>query len=265
MKSTSRCLRCLRCLLSAGVWLVSLCAPIDAALALAITSNRLEISNIHITPSAGTLAIDPWTAEARAFASNSLGETRGDFDTTMGTARTLAAANAVVVWADGHGSAGTLPLDAVGRTNINLPGHDNEADATGAGSLYTFFMVTGGTGAVNVAFSMDIAGEQSGLTDSVGYVDRNEIIATLDLDGSNVLFYEHLERIGPDDSFNFPTSVSRSASRSLVYGTPYFVLIQADAETNAHNVPEPGGLALVLTSLTGLAVQSRRRKTAATQ
>ena len=86
---------------------------------------------IAAATASGTLTIDPWTAEARAFASNSLGESKGPTDTSFGTARTLASADAVVTWADGHGSADTLALKALGSSNINLPGHDNEADASG--------------------------------------------------------------------------------------------------------------------------------------
>ena len=131
MKST------LRCLISSGMLFASLCVALPAAHASVVTSNSLALSNIRITPSAGTLAIDPWTAEAHTFASNSLGESSGASDTTAGTARTLASADAVVTWADGHGSgsADTRALKALGSSNINLPGHDNEADATGVSSL----------------------------------------------------------------------------------------------------------------------------------
>ena len=257
-------------LIRSVVLFASICAVLPAAHASVVTSNSLALSNIRITLSAGTLAIDPWTAEAHTFASNSLGQSNGPTDTTFGTARTLASADAAVTWADGHGSADTLALKALGSSNINLPGHDNEADASGRGSLFTTFMVTGGTGAVDVAFAMDLLGTQTGTTDPIGYVDRNEIVASLELDGDFVLFFDQIKSIGPNMSFDLPTAKTLAGTRSLVYGTSYFVFIEADAETNAHNgIPEPASLALVLTALTGLAAQAglgrARRSTTSVQ
>jgi len=100
------------------------------------------------------------------------------------------------------------------------------------------------------------------MTDSIGYVDRNEIVATLDLDGSNVLFFDLPLGIGPNAAFDVSTSRTLTGTRSLTYDTSYFVFVQADAETIAHNVPEPAGLVLALTALAGLAAQAERRKKA---
>ena len=122
-------------LIRSVVLFASICAVLPAAHASVVTSNSLALSNIRITPSAGTLAIDRWTAEAHTFASNSLGQSIGAFDSTAGTARTVASADAFVTWADGHGSADTLSLKALGSSNVNLPGYNNEADATGVSSL----------------------------------------------------------------------------------------------------------------------------------
>ena len=76
----------MRCLISSGLLIASLCVALPAAHAPVVTSNSLALSNFRITPSVGLLAIDPWTAEARAVANNSLGESKGPSDTITVTA-----------------------------------------------------------------------------------------------------------------------------------------------------------------------------------
>ena len=70
-------------------------------------------------------------------------------------------------------------LTATGTSAINLPGINNQADSTGVGDLFTTFTITGGTGAVDVTFTMDLSASQDGTTDAFGYVRRNELVATL--------------------------------------------------------------------------------------
>ena len=83
-------------------------------------------------------------------------------------------------------------------------------------------MVTGGTGAVDIAFAMDLLGTQTGTTDPIGYVDRNEIVASLELDGSVVLLFDQLRSLGPNMSFDLPTA--KTACRHTQPGLRHLLL-----------------------------------------
>lgn len=237
-------------LLVAGISLLAA----HGAQALAITHGSMTISNIQISAGAGTLDIDPWTAQASATANNSLGESDGQFDSQPSVAR----ADAMVTWADGHSAADAIGLTTPGSSSVNLPGSNNQADSTGRGSLFTTFTVTGGTGDVNVMLSMDIDGSQDGFTDNSGSF-MNEIVAVLELDGDPKLFYDNIIHGGPGSNTTIGVNQTLSNTLTLSYDTPYFIFIEADSESNAMNVPEPGTLVLMLAGLGMLAGVATRR------
>lgn len=235
--------------------------PFQSALALVITDNSLTISGITITPAAGTVSIDPWAAEASATANNSLGQSDGQFDSSAGTA----VANATVTFATANATANAPAATAHGDTSINLPGILNQAAATGIGSLFTFFTITGGIGTVDVTFSMHLDGTQHAFADGLGQF-RNELVAILELDGSAVLFRDDILQGGPyfPDTIN-AFSVTLTATQTLAFDTPFFVFVQADAESNAINLREPSGGVLLLAGLALLVWCSRRRVAARQQ
>lgn len=240
-------------------WVV-LTVPIDAN-ALVVTDNTLTISSISITPSVGTASLDPWTAEASATVDNSLGQSAGQFDSSLG----LAAANAAVSFVTAHGQADALAVTANASSAINLPGILNQAEATGLGNLFTVFTLSGGSGDVDVTFSMHLEGLQHGFADAVGSIRNNELIASLELEGEVVLFRDSILSGGPrfaDTTDIFSTTLSDT--RTLTFDTRYFVFIQADAESNGINrIAEPTGLALILAGLGWLACFRSRRESLA--
>src|SRR5215471_18451891 len=248
-------------LLVAGI---GLCAP-SGAHALVITDSTLTISNILITSASGTVQFDPWTAEASATANNSLGQSDGQFDSTAINLGSTAQASATVTWATAQGPANASNLTAKGSSAVNLPGILNQADSTWRGSLFTSFTVTGCTpgNSVDVTFSMDLSGSQHGFADALGSF-TNELTASLELDGSPLLFFDTILSGGP----GFPDttkgiSQNLNAKQTLTFGTPYFVFIQADSESNGQNVvPAPGTLSLVLACLGALAGLGMRRRVA---
>ncbi len=223
-----------------------------SALALAIADSSIAISNLLIAPASGSLVfgVDSPLTSAFAQAGNSLGEADGQFAGPD--------ANAVVTWAEGHGAASGLS-DVRAASGVNLPGILNSAFAVGQGSLFGVFSITDddpddGIEAVDVTFSMDVTGHLHGFADGLGYF-QTEIIASLSLDGSDLLFHHSALSGGP----HFPDTTvpvappTLSNMQTLNFGQEYFLFLQADSESSAYNLPEPGTLALLLGGLAGLA------------
>jgi hypothetical protein len=92
-----------------------------------------------------------------------------------------------------------------------------------------------------------------------------ETVFALELDGSPILFRHDALSIGPSASQNLAFSTTLTSSRSLQFGTSYFVFLQPDSESRGvSTVPESTtilvycGLAAVGLTLLQLAVNLRR-------
>jgi hypothetical protein len=236
--------------------LVCQCLSQPAA-ALAIADSSIALFDLSITPATGTVEFDGGVPTAQAFAqaANSLGELKNQFGSSPPDP---AHAEASVTWAEGTGDASAASFTASAASAVNLPGHDNFAASLGQGSLFGSFTITGGTGSVNVVFSMALAGHLHGFADEFGRFET-EVITALDVDGSSVLFDRFELHGGPNfPDLTIPLSEILTATLALEFDVPYFLFAQADSETFARNIPEPGTLVLTLLGLTG-AAQARRK------
>lgn|SRR5574338_218495 len=207
----------------------------------------------------------PWRSPTAASPSPTSGLAR-PIPTRCSALRPLAKASPrpPTAWANATGDApfgfnalGFGTLTGASAVNLpgfqNVPGIQNAASSQGQGSFSGILTVTGGTGSVDVTFSLDVAGLLHGFADAAGQFGT-ETIAALDLDGSNVLFRHDVMSGGP----NFPdttitVSKNLTAALPLEFGGSYFLFIQADSESSARNIPEPGTLVLTLLGLAGLA------------
>ena len=100
-------------------------------------------------------------------------------------------------------------------------------------------MITGGTGTVDVAFSVDLTGNMSVFTDECGLFADTEVIFGMELDGSPVLFFWDFLHIGASDSDARSISETLSTTVSLEFDTNYFLYLETDSESEAAAVPEP--------------------------
>lgn len=237
----------LRILLCCSMTLLS-----SRSFATVITDISLTLSNILITPTSGSVVFqDPLTAEVFVQVANSQGVLDQQFDSSAG--------GAAWVSASAQADAATMTLST--SSTMYLTGFNNQASFLSLSSLYGTFMITGGTGSVNVLLSMDVAGSLLGYTNSVGYFGQYWV-ATLSLDGTPYLFDFNFLAGGP----NTPATVltvnqSLSTTVSLLYNVPYFFysesLIDAQPEDN-YNVPEPTTLTLIVIGLGGFAARRWR-------
>ena len=238
--------------------------PLSAA-ALAMASSSITFNNLSITPASGSLTmLDPWTLTAFAEANNSLGESDDDFAFDLSPGQVNAAASVTWAAAAGAVSAPIEPLDFVvagsAASEVDIPGCSPAAAfSKGIGTLSTVFELTGGTGAVDVAFGIDIAGVLKVMTDHCGLLAATETIFTLEVDGTPVLFDRRELSVGPNSSFMETFSLRLLGLAALDFDVPHILVIEADSESEGL-VAEPPVMAMLLIGAVALAVARRRRR-----
>ena len=272
--------------LRAFIWLLvggfCLLAP-QSVYAVALAESNLSFSNLQIVPASGTVVLTPWGLEAFAEARNSLGEL--DQDYASSTSPDQVQADAAVTWANAQGDASALadPPDlnvtANANSTVDIPDHIKMAWAAsdGRGSLSNLFTITGGTGSVEVDFSVDIAGSLHVLTTNNGILAETETIFTLAVinlitgDLELLLSNDDPDKpplphllVGPNSKDDLSISETLTATPTLEFSTPglevpYFLYIEVDSESFGV-VPEPPVLALMSLGVGILVVSARKNR-----
>lgn len=209
-------------------------------------ANGSLVSSIEIVASGGALLFaDPWTGEAFADAD-------GAFDFDSGDAPSAFASSA---YAEASASAASLVASA--SSAFDIPSDVAAFSfATGRGSLFNSFMVTGGSGDVEVTFTATLSGNVSVDTGPLGVFASTEAIFAMELDGDLLGIFQTSLLIGPSASDAASISDSISASRILQFDTLYFFYAEADSESSGlTTVPEPSTL---LAGLVAIAIALAR-------
>jgi hypothetical protein len=216
---------------------------VDAS-ATAIAAGNISLSGFTITPASGTVVYDaPFASDVYSEARNSLGELIIAFDFSPDGA---VATDAAVTWADASATADGPARMASAAANGDIPGAIvGDASSVGRGTLSNTFMITGGSGSVDVQFSASVSGGYNLSTDEFGLLASSELIFALLLDGSPVMFASILDAIGPSDSASASFPALSPQTVSLEFGKTYSLLIELDAESRVTNIPEPSGLLIV--------------------
>jgi len=264
-------------IMQAGLVALGLTVPGGAAFAAAMVDSSLTISNLTIKPTSGTVSFElPLSTSATTHAFNSLGEevfngnSGSGVDVSaiatvtfaQGTAQAMASTNSVSASASIN-----IPPDGTVLAGVNVPGSD--ADLSG------FFDITGAsTNPVGVAFTMQVSGSLSGVSDAAGFLQNGDLTAELDIDGTPLLFdFKTLPMLPSVAGINNYPNTTISVSETLTTPVPtllnptvsHFFDMHADAEAQAFNVAEPGSLSLLLAGLGALVAraqssQNRKKK-----
>jgi len=212
----------------------------------AFASANISITNVTITPSAGTVVFTaPWTAEAFAQAQNSFGEDDPEYKSSLGSQVQV---NAAVTFASGQALADPVNLVLKTSSLVYIPDPVTAAaNSVGRADIFnSTFMITGGTGQVNVNFSAMLKSMQSLLTTGGGIFASSEVIYSLLVNGNLVSSFASFNAIGPNDSWNpKPISELETGMMTLNYDEDYTIYLEADAETEGINVPEPSTITLL--------------------
>ena len=218
--------------------------------------SQLSFTNLAITPSGGSLQLlTNWQGSAFSQAgvnnqynsgSSAAASSTGDYSVGNGTAL-----------APGLPS---LNVFGSGSANASILGQLDASDAAaGRGTVVNQFMITGGSGPVNVSFSTLINGSLNLLTDSYGLSADAETVFALQVDGNPILFNDQVMTISPNQSSLSPFSTLLSNSTTLQYNTVYQLYLEADAEAFVTNIPEPGAGALIAMGALTLVWLARKR------
>lgn len=209
----------------------------------AVSSGIIQVSNLTITPGSGTVTFgSPWTAQAFAEAQNSLCGCQSQFNSSLGG---IAQADASVAFAQGHALADASSLFLFASASVNDTGGNIAASAIGQSTLFNMqFMITGGSGPVDVSFAAMLTAIQSLMTDATGLSATSDLSFSLSVNGQNVLFYDSANQIGPNSSFSDSFSGPLDGSITLDFNQMNTISLQVETDPSGYNIPEPPSLFL---------------------
>ena len=255
--------------LRTGVLLLGLLlGTASCAYADAISTTSLTFSSFQIVPTSGSVVFSLPTTQALARATNSLGEESLQVvNSDSPTAIQLASAS--VSFASGFAIAD--PLNFIGSQNSSamVSGCNCEAFGVGQTVLQKSFVITGGTGNVDVTFSAVLLTMQTVMTDEFGTFAGSNVLAGIHL-GSTSIFPAifSVVEIGPNDSRVSNIQHQLSQVLTLQFNTVYRLDVTLSANSTVINqspaeIPEPATAVLLVSGLgfmAGLVKKHRTRR-----
>ena len=231
--------------------------------ALSITS--VSFSNFQIVPSSGTIVFTLPRTQALARATNSLGQE--SLELVVSESPTIVQqASASVTFANASAVGNPVNLSGSENSNATLSGCNCEAFAVGQTVLQRSFMITGGTGNVDVTFSALLVTMQTLMTDEFGVLASSNVLEAVHL-GSNSLFpfFSTTIQIGPNSLRTSNLEQQLSQTVTLQFNTVYRIDINLSANSTVVNqspaeIPEPATAVLLVSGLGFMAGFVKKRR-----
>ncbi len=217
------------------------------------SSSFMSLTSLTITPASGTVVFtDPWSSQAFAQAQNSFGGFQQGFN--FSNMNQIVSTNALVQFATGAALADPTNL-VMNTTNAssavsipNIPVGFVSASSQGTADIFnSTFMITGGTGAVNVSFNSMFQYAQMVMTDIHGINATSEVVFALTINGTVVLFLDSPLAVGSNATKIIPLmSQGLTNSMMLNYDQDYTIDVEVDAESSGQSMPEPSTISLLI-------------------
>jgi hypothetical protein len=230
--------------------------------AIAITSGSL--SNIQIVPTSGTVVVTQSATSAGGVVSDGfdVSVNRMESPTRSEASLNLGFANAGAV-----SDATNMSLSA--NSSVILSGCRCGFEAEGQAFLTQSFMITGGTGNVDVTLSALLSSMQSVMTDQFSFFAASGVIIHLQVlnasDFSQVHNFSFSDRISirpPTNSTLMELERLVSEMFTLQFGTEYSLRasIFANSEAAQNEIPEPASMVLLVSGLGFMAGVVKKRR-----
>lgn len=234
------------------------------AYADAISTTGLFFSSFQIVPTSGTVVFSSPSTQALARATNSLGQESLQVVASESPIA-IHLASATVSFAQGFVIADPLNFTGSQTSNAMVSGCNCEAFGVGQSVLQKTFVITGGTGNVDVAFSAVLLTMQTVMTDEFGTFAGSNILAGIHLGSSSIFptIFSVVE-IGPNDSRVSNIRHQLSQVLTLQFNTMYRIDVTLSANSTAVNqapaeIPEPASLVLLVSGLGFMARFAKRK------
>ena len=223
--------------------------------ALSITS--MTLSNFQVVPTSGTIMFFLPRNQALARATNSLNQE--SLQIVVTESLTTAQASANVTFASASAVADPVNSSGSQNSNATLSGCNCEAFAVGQTVLQQSFIITGGTGNVDVLFSGLLVMSQTLLTDEFGLVAGSNVLVGIHLGSSSIFptIFSTLT-IGPNGSLVSNIEQQLSQILTLQFNTEYRFDLTLSANSRVVNqapgeIPEPATVVLLVSGLASMA------------
>ena len=242
----------------------------SSAYADAISITSVTLSNFQLVPTSGTIVFFSPRTRALSQATNNLGQQSQQL--AISESLTTLQTSAGVTFASASAVADPVNSSASQNSNAVLLGCDCEALAVGQTLLQKNFIITGGTGNVDIHFSALLVMTQTLMTDQFGLLASSNVIA-----GMHLVIADGLVGIGPVFPSVFTTltigpngvrvsNIERQLSETvtLQFNTEYRFDLQTSASSLVVNqapaeIPEPATVVLLVSGLGFMAGYKKRR------
>ena len=216
---------------------------------VAITS--VSLTNLQIVPTSGTVVLSaplagPQTSAGAAATNN--------FDDESGSQQegpTHSQANASVTFANSSAVSDFPTLSLNASNNVTLSGCTCSGETEGVAFIRASFVITGGTGNVDVTISGLLHTVQTLVTDQFSQFAVSRARFSLQVSNGTVFSFDSNLRIGPNDSNSMDTQTQLSQVLTLVFGQQYdlVVFVGANSRAGQNEVPEPATVVLLFSGL----------------
>ncbi len=240
-----------------------LLAASSTAHADTVVTTSFNFASVQFTPATGTAVFTPTGASARALATNSLGATQDNSVNTFPISQTTA----VVTFANGSQLVNASNQTANATAFVSVGGCTCSASSFTQGVFTGTLVILGGTGNVDVTFSIMPLGTGQITTDQFGVRGQAEVSYNLLLNGRSVLSQDQMliEVEGPNRTGGFqlgPGTISKVFSLQFGAVNTIELRVGAVAFGEVTQTPEPATVALLVSGLGFMAgVFNKRRKT----
>ena len=238
----------------------------SSAFADAVSLTSITVSNFQLVPTSGSIMFlgpqfDPRTV-ASATASNS--STSGLFEETANVQQspTRAEATTNITFASASGVSDFPNFFLSANANVMLSGCSCTATAEGVAALHERFIITGGTGSVDVNVSALVQTLQDLVTDQLSLLAASDIDIDLQVAGVTIFSFDPRLNIAFLDSQNFETQRQISQTLTLQFGQQYNLdlFIRANSRAAQNEVPEPATVVLLVSGLGFMAGFVKKRR-----